>query len=152
MCSLNPGQNLSQNLPAVHLEAGGGRRRPSSQTRRSRERWFVLGLQGQPRALQTPRMFGRTPGSEGFVCMGRVSHLVLAHNITLSAIQTSTTSCVSCHQCVRLPIHLLSPEPGDEQGPAFRCPPKAEGRGLSGNATPGMTVQLCPSCYQRLYP
>lgn len=55
--------------------------------------------------------------------------------VPLPAVQTSATSCVSCHQPVRLPIHLLGPEQGMEQGSAPRCPLKAEGMGLRDNSS-----------------
>lgn len=64
--------------------------------------------------------------------------------IPLPVIQTSVTSCVSCHQSARLPTHLLHPEQGMQQGSAPRCPPKAEGMGLSNcSSARGAAVLTC---------
>lgn len=42
MCSLNPCQDLSLNLPAVDAEAGEGGLRPRLETSRNCREWFMI--------------------------------------------------------------------------------------------------------------
>lgn len=76
--------------------------------------------------------------------MSRAPHPVPAHIVTLPAIHTSSTLYVSCHQQVRLPIHLLNREQREKQGSAPMCPPRAEGLSLTDYTAPGKTIQLRP--------